>query len=89
MDAAECLAALAEYRAKDSCRRCDCLDWAIAQLQQVSDYALACEAAALRAPRDCLETCGPCQPCPPLDVYFAWLRETQGKPRGPEPPDAG
>jgi hypothetical protein len=74
MTPAETLARLAEYRATECCRRCDCLDWAIAQLQGVGDYALACEAAALRAPDDRLESHAVCQPCPPLDAVFAWLR---------------
>lgn len=83
MTAAECLAALAAYRASDRCRRCEYLDWAIAQLQQVGDYDLACEAAALRAPRDRIEPAADCRPCPPLDLYFAWLRAAQ-----PDAPEA-
>lgn len=77
MTAAECLAALAEFRTAERCRRCEYLDWAIAQLQQVADYGLACEAAALRAPRDRIEESPGCQPCPPLDLYFAWLRSEE------------
>jgi len=72
--AATCLAALAEFRASDRCRRCEYLDWAIAQLQQVGDYDLACEAVALRAPEDRIESSPGCQPCPPLDIYLPWLR---------------
>ncbi len=80
MTAAECLAALAAYRRDERCRRCACLDWAIAQLQLVGDYALACEAAALRAPHDRLEQCSGCQPCPPLDTVLAWLRPAETPP---------
>jgi nucleotide-binding universal stress UspA family protein len=40
-------------------------------------HHLACEAAALRAPRDRVEPAGDCRPCPPLDLYFAWLRAAQ------------
>lgn len=77
MTAAECLAELAAYRTTERCRRCEYLDWAIAQLQQVGDYTLACEAAALRAPRDRTEPSNGCRPCPALDVYFGWLRRPQ------------
>jgi hypothetical protein len=74
------LATLAEYRQDGQCRRCECLDWAIAQLQLVGDYALACEAAALRAPLDRVEPCGDCPSCAPLERVFAWLRERDGAP---------
>jgi hypothetical protein len=84
MTAVECLAALAEYRQTDRCRRCEYLDWAIAQLQQVGDYALACEAVALRAPRDRIVPEAGCHPCAPLDRYFGWLRSPQPGARAQE-----
>jgi hypothetical protein len=89
MTAADCLAALAAYRESDRCRRCEYLDWAIAQLQQVGDYDLACEAAALRAPRDRVESAADCRPCPPLDLYFGWLREAPPGVSEPEYPNGG
>jgi hypothetical protein len=72
--AAECLAALKVLREDPRCRRCECLDWALSQLQLVGDYDLACEAAALRqAPERVHPELG-CRPCPPLDAVLAWLQ---------------
>src|SRR4051794_9193952 len=93
MTAADCLAALAEFRTSERCRRCEYLDWTIAQLQQVADYGLACEAAALRAPRDRIQETPGCQPCLPLARYCAWLRAEEdagpiqrGRPARPAAP---
>jgi hypothetical protein len=80
MTPAECLAVLARYRTNERCRRCEFLDWALAQLQLVADYDLACEAAALRVPADRLEPSAECSCCPPLETVFAWLRETSSAP---------
>jgi hypothetical protein len=74
MTAAECLATLTYYRTLPQCRRCEYLDWALAQLQQVGDYDLACEACSSRAPADRIEPAPDCRPCPALDAVLAWLQ---------------
>jgi hypothetical protein len=80
MTAAECMAQLSHYRSTASCRCCDHLDWALAELQQVADAALACEAAERRVPVEQLVARTSCRPCPVLDAVFAWLE--------PDPPMA-
>ena len=74
MTAAECLATLTYYGTVPQCRRCEYLDWALAQLQQVGDYDLACEACLNRAPADRVEPAPDCRPCPALDAVLAWLQ---------------
>ncbi len=74
MTAAECLALLSEYRTRSECRQCECLDWALAQLQQVGDYALACQAAELRPAPERQHPSPNCASCPPIDAVIHWLR---------------
>jgi hypothetical protein len=74
LTATECLAALVALRDDPRCRRCECLDWALSQLQLVGDYALACEAASLRQAPERLHPEPGCRPCPPLDAVLAWLQ---------------
>jgi hypothetical protein len=83
MTAAECLALLRRYRDTPGCRCCDHLDWALSQLQQVADAALACEAVERRVPAEQLLPRASCRPCPPLDAVIAWLEPD------PPMPDAG
>jgi hypothetical protein len=78
MTAAQCMALLSHYRSIADCRCCDHLDWALAELQQVADAALACEAAERRVPTEQLVDRASCRPCPVLDAVFAWLE--------PDPP---
>src|SRR3954447_16883980 len=73
MTAAECMTLLSHYRSTADCRCCDHLDWALAELQQVADAALACEAAERRVPVAQLVDRASCRPCPVLDAVFAWL----------------
>jgi hypothetical protein len=56
---------LSRYRDTPGCRRCDHLDWALAQLQQVADAALAREAVERRVPAEQLLPRTSCRPCPP------------------------
>ncbi len=70
----ECLAALTTLRDDPRCRRCECLDWALSQLQLVADYDLACEAAALRQAPERIQLEPGCRPCPPLDTVLTWLQ---------------
>jgi hypothetical protein len=74
MTTAECLAILADCRATARCRRCECLDWALAQLQQAGDYDLAYRAVMLRVRPEVLEELPICRPCVPVDAVLAWLR---------------
>ncbi len=74
LTAGECLAALKRLRDAPSCRGCECVDWALAQLQLVADYALASEAAALRVPPERVRPEPGCRPCPPLDAVLVWLQ---------------
>jgi hypothetical protein len=74
LTAAECLAALEVLRDDPRCRRCECLDWALSQLQLVADYDLACEAASLRQAPERIHPEPGCRPCPPLDTVLAWLQ---------------
>jgi hypothetical protein len=71
---AECLAILAHCRATARCRRCECLDWSLAQLQQAGDYDLASQAVTLRVRPEVLEERLICRPCVPVDAVLAWLR---------------
>ena len=73
VSAAECLGALKYLRRDESCRHCDCLDWALAELQQADDPAVADEAASLRAAPERLHAASSCRQCPPLDAVLAWL----------------
>jgi hypothetical protein len=77
MSTAECLAVLARCRASERCGRCDCLDWALSQLQLAGDYDLAYQANMLRVRPDALEDRPVCQPCEALDAVLAWLRPSR------------
>jgi hypothetical protein len=73
MTAAQCLAALSALRGDDRCRRCSCLDWALAELQEATDQRVAGEAARLRVAPERLHPPSTCATCPPLEVAVAWL----------------
>ena len=71
--AAECLAALKLFRADERCRRCTCLDWALAELQEAVGQGVADEAALLRVAPERLHP-PPCREgCLPLDAVITWL----------------
>lgn len=78
LTAEECLAHLIRYRAVAECRRCEYLDWALAQLQLVGDYTLAYEAATLRVAPERLRAYPGCKVCPPVDAVLAWLLPDRG-----------
>lgn len=71
--AAECLAALKFFHGDERCRRCTCLDWALAELQEAVDQGVAGEAALLRVAPERLHP-PPCREgCLPLDTVISWL----------------
>jgi hypothetical protein len=78
LTAEECFAHLVRYRAVAQCRRCEYLDWALAQLQLVGDYPLAYEAATLRVAPERLCAYPGCKVCPPVDAVLAWLLPDKG-----------
>jgi hypothetical protein len=73
MTAAQCLAALKTLHGDDRCRRCSCLDWALAELQEATDEAVAGEAALLRVAPERLHPPSSCVTCPPLEAAVTWL----------------
>jgi hypothetical protein len=73
MTAAQCLAALKALHGDDRCRRCSCLDWALAELQDAADEPVAGEAALLRVAPARLHPPSACATCPPLEAAVTWL----------------
>jgi hypothetical protein len=73
MTAAGCLAVLKVFHGDERCRRCNCLDWALAELQDATDPAVAREAALLRVRPERLHPPLDCHSCAPLDATVTWL----------------
>jgi hypothetical protein len=71
--AAECLAALKLFHRDERCRRCTCLDWALAELQEAVDEGVADEAALLRVKPERLHPPPACEGCLPVDAVITWL----------------
>lgn len=70
---AECLVALQAFHADARCRRCECLDWALDQLQGAGDRPVASAAARLRVAPEVVSPPPDCRPCLPLEATLAWL----------------
>ena len=73
MTAAQCLAALKTLHGDDRCRRCSCLDWALAELPEAADETVAGQAALLRVAPERLHLPSTCAACPPLEAAVTWL----------------
>ena len=69
----QCLAILKAFHGDERCRRCKCLDWALAELQECSEPAVAEEAARLRIAPEHLDPLPHCRVCPPVDAAITWL----------------
>jgi hypothetical protein len=71
---AQCLAILKAFHADERCRSCKCLDWALAELAECSEPAVADEAAQLRTAAEHLGPRPRCREvCPPVEAAITWL----------------
>ena len=70
---AQCLAILKAFHADERCRHCKCLDWALAELAECSEPAVAEEAARLRVAPEHLEPVPGCRNCLPIEAAITWL----------------
>ena len=73
MTAAQCLAVLQAFHRDDRCGRYNCLDWALAELQEAADQTVASEAAPRRVAPKRLHSPPACRSGAPLEAAVSWL----------------